>query len=88
MKVTKLDSALLQRYAGNYKLGQMTIVVALEQGKLWVTPPGGARAELLPQTENQFFLGDMNLPQMTFEKNEKGDVIGLRAFGQLAKRIP
>jgi hypothetical protein len=30
----------------------------------------------------------MNLPQVTFEKNDKGDVIGLRAFGQLAKRIP
>jgi CubicO group peptidase (beta-lactamase class C family) len=88
MKVTKLDPALLQRYAGSYSLGHNKIVVALEQGKLWVTPPGGARAELLPQTDNQFFLGDMNLPQVTFEKNDKGDVIGLRAFGQLAKRIP
>jgi CubicO group peptidase (beta-lactamase class C family) len=87
MKTIKLDPAALRQYAGEYSLDGMQIGVALEDGKLWITPPGSSRAELLPQTSTQFFIGDMNLPQVTFEKDEKGEVTGLRAFGQTAKRV-
>jgi CubicO group peptidase (beta-lactamase class C family) len=88
IKVTKLDPASMLPLAGEYQLGDMKIIVALETGKLWVTPPGGSRAELLPQSETQFLIGDMNLPEVTFQKDEKGEVTGLRAFGQVARRIP
>jgi hypothetical protein len=86
IKVAKLDSAVLRQYAGVYTLGDMKIPVTLEDGRLWVAPPFGSKAELLPQTETRFFIGDMNLPEVTFEKNEHGEVTGLRAFGQLAQR--
>jgi CubicO group peptidase (beta-lactamase class C family) len=88
VKVTKVDPGVLRQYAGQYLLGDIKLVVALEDGKLWVTPPAGSRSELLPQSETKFLLGEMNLPEVTFEKDDKGSVTGLRAFGQVAKRVP
>jgi CubicO group peptidase (beta-lactamase class C family) len=88
VKVAKLDPAVLRQYAGQYLLGDLKLIVVLEDGKLWVTPPAGSRSELLPQSETKFLLCEMNLPEVTFEKNDKGGVTGLRAFGQVAKRVP
>ncbi len=87
VKVTKLDDAALRRYAGNYQLGDTTIIVSVEQGKLWAAAPG-MHAVLLPVDDSHFLLGDMDLPEVSFEKNDKGEMTGLKAFGQVAKRVP
>ncbi len=86
-KVTRLDTATLKKYTGEYQLGEMKILVSVEGGKLWVTPPQGSKAELLPESATRFFIGDMNLPEVTFSIDAAGEATGFQAFGQTAKKV-
>lgn len=73
--VAKIDPAIYDSYAGEYLVGSRTCTVAREGDKLWLIAPGWMKAEAFPESETKFFLRAMDA-QMTFLRNEKGQVTG------------
>ena len=73
--IAKLDPALYEAYIGEYLVGSRTCSVVREGDKLWLVAPGWMKAEALPESETKFFLRAMDA-QMTFVRNEKGEVTG------------
>lgn len=82
-KVVKLDPALLQKLAGDYKINeQLTLKVFVEGNRLFVNDGMRPPFEIFPQSENQFFVEGTDA-EIVFIKNEEGVVsrIGLRNDG-------
>jgi mono/diheme cytochrome c family protein len=73
--IAKLDPATYDTYVGEYLVGSRTCSVVREDDKLWLVAPGWMKAEALPESETKFFLRAMDA-QMTFVRNEKGEVTG------------
>jgi hypothetical protein len=73
--VAKVDPAIYDSYAGQYLVGSRTCTVVREGDKLFLDAPGWMKAEALPESETKFFLRAMDA-QMTFTRNEKGEVTG------------
>jgi hypothetical protein len=73
----KLDQKIYDAYVGQYELGPGFIInVTKEDGKLMGEAPGQPKFELFPESETKFFLTAGNI-QITFVKDEKGNVSGL-----------
>jgi uncharacterized protein len=73
----KLDQKIYDAYVGQYELGPGFIInVTKEDGKLMGEAPGQPKFELFPESETGFFLTAGNI-QITFVKDEKGNVSGL-----------
>jgi hypothetical protein len=71
----RIDPAIYDAYTGDYLVGSRTCTVIREGDKLWLVAPGWMKAEAFPESETKFFLKAMDA-QMTFLKNEKGEVTG------------
>ena len=55
-----VDSKILERYAGVYQLGPMTVTITNENGHLMVEPKGQKKLEALPSSETRFFIDEVN----------------------------
>ncbi len=59
-KSITVDSKILERYAGVYQFGPMTVTIANENGHLMVEPKGQKKLEALPSSETRFFIDEVN----------------------------
>ena len=76
-KETKVDPKIYDTYAGDYELAtNLVLTVTSEDGKLMGKATGQPKAELFPTSETEFFL-KMVEAQITFVKNEQGQVTQL-----------
>lgn len=73
--VAKINSAIYDSYVGDYLVGSRTCTIVREGDKLLLVAPGWMKAEAFPQSETKFFLRAMDA-QMTFIRNERGEVTG------------
>lgn len=97
-KAITLDPKVYDRYVGRYQRSgdpKFLITVTKENGYLWNRlgdEPGAATMVLRPLSKTMFFNKMFVLYEVTFEKNDKGDVIGLTAVGPWGrgqfKKIP
>lgn len=80
--IAAVDSKVYDAYTGQYELEispEFVVTISAENGKLMMTlkqPTGQSSAELLPESENQFFRREVDF-EMTFVKNATGQVTGL-----------
>ncbi len=76
-KEAKVDPKVYDSYAGDYELSTNFILkITSEAGKLMGQPTGQPKAELFPTSETEFFLKMVDA-QVTFVKNEQGQVTQL-----------
>ena len=77
-KEVAIDPKILEKYAGEYKIIQPSIIISvtLENGKLLGQVAGQSKFSLSPESETKFFSKDVNA-QITFVKDAKGEVTGL-----------
>jgi hypothetical protein len=73
--IIKINPAIYDSYIGDYLVGSRTCTVVREGDKLLLVAPGWMKAEAFPESETKFFLRAMDA-QMTFVRNEKGEVTG------------
>jgi hypothetical protein len=72
--IPKLDPKLLDAYVGEYQVGPgMNFTIVREGDKLFVVAPNFGKNEMIPESENRFALNFAGA-QMTFGKNEKGEI--------------
>ena len=72
--IIKVDPKIFDAYAGQYELDHAAAVVTiLKSGDKLFLEAGGQRVELLPISETTF-VPDGRDSQVTFTKNEKGEV--------------
>lgn len=84
-----VDPKIYDVYTGTYETPSQTlIVISSEDSKLMIQPPGLPKAELVPETENKFFINGADI-QIDFTKDEKGGVTGLvlHLKGQIIKAM-
>ncbi|MGI8838783.1 MAG: serine hydrolase [Pyrinomonadaceae bacterium] len=80
--IATIDPKVYDAYLGQFELEispDFVVTISAENGKLTMTlkqPTGQSSAELLPESENQFFRRDVDF-EMTFVKNDAGQVTGL-----------
>lgn len=76
----KPDSLIMSQYEGIYKSEGGKIKIVLENEHLFIVDEqNGFKAEMYPESENDFYLRDDNI-QFTFIRNENGQVNGLTFF--------
>jgi D-alanyl-D-alanine carboxypeptidase len=86
-KQISLDPKLLDRYAGTYEAGPMTITITNEDGHLMFEPKGQRKREVVPSSETEFFMKDPDM-SVAFSKIEDGKASEMRLEGgMVAKRI-
>ncbi|HEY5885296.1 MAG TPA: DUF3471 domain-containing protein [Pyrinomonadaceae bacterium] len=73
--IIKVDKKILEAYLGQYEFDQTAVVTILRSGDKLFLDAGGQRVELLPISETTF-VPDARDSQVTFTKNEKGEVTG------------
>jgi Domain of unknown function (DUF3471) len=89
--VAQVDPKILDSYTGKYEISPNVFAIITRRGNsLFVQRPLQTRMEFLPVSESKFFLkyGDID---MTFVKNEKGEVIEAALEGSTnvrARRVP
>jgi len=76
--VAKVDPAIYDDYVGEYDFSQAQakIIVTRENDHLFVQVTGQPNVEIFPRSETEFFL-KVVVAQVTFVKNEKGEVTKL-----------
>ncbi len=68
---------ILATYVGDYELSEeLTLVITLENGGLFVEPTGQGKFPLFAESETEFFVRVMNA-QISFTKDDTGEVTGL-----------
>jgi putative CocE/NonD family hydrolase len=73
----KVDEKIYDAYAGRYELGPgFIITITKEDGRLMGEAPGQPKVELFPESETRFVLKAAGI-QITFVRDEKGNVAGL-----------
>src|SRR5688500_16424647 len=86
----KLLDAVLNNYAGKYQVGNDTLQLVVESGKLMVAGPGNYKFELQAASENDFYINGQ-FTRAHFKKDESGKIPGftLEQFegSQFVKRI-
>ncbi len=70
------DTNNLRRFAGNYDLSGLRLVISLEHGKLFAQATGQGKHQLVPLRDNTFQTGDLRGFRIRFEE-EKGKVVRL-----------
>ncbi len=74
-KEVSIDTSLLNKYAGEYSLPDVTRVYKKE-GTLWMTIRGEPDLKLLPESPAKFFSSDKEYDwQITFEADNNGNVV-------------
>ena len=87
----KVDPAIFDVYAGRYLLdGRTLVTITKEDNKLMGQAAGQSKSELIPQSETTFFVKENN-SEITFERDEKGNVVRFAMKGgsqnQSAKKL-
>ena len=73
----EVSGEILQTYVGEYDVEEVgLLVVTLENGSLIVKAPGNPPVPIFPESESEFFLRVVDA-QVTFTKNEAGEVSGV-----------
>lgn len=73
-KAVAVDTTVLASYVGNYQLAPtFSIVVSRENDRLFGQATGQPRFELFASSETRFYLKVVDA-QVSFEKNEKGEI--------------
>jgi CubicO group peptidase (beta-lactamase class C family) len=73
-KIVQINPAILDNYIGKYKLNDNIIVtVSKENNKLFAQPTNQAKVELLPLSETDFVIKEINA-KVSFVKDESGKV--------------
>jgi hypothetical protein len=73
--IVRINPAIYDSYVGDYLVGSRTCSIVRDGDKLLLIAPGWMKAEAFPESETKFFLRAMDA-QMTFLRNEKGEVTG------------
>ena len=74
--LARLDPRIYDSYAGEYSVGPATFTVSREGDKLLFTAPGAPKIEAYPESETTFYFTVIE-GQVTFVKDERGEVTGL-----------
>ncbi|HEY6332995.1 MAG TPA: serine hydrolase domain-containing protein [Blastocatellia bacterium] len=75
----KVDPVVLRTYAGKYKANDSPLVdIVDENDTLTVVIPGGLRSQMIPRSDNAFFVKELG-GDVEFKKNKSGQVTGLIA---------
>ena len=72
-----LAAGILNRYSGNYQVGNDTVRLSAEKGRLVAITPGGDKIVLEAETENDFYLKGQFL-RIHFKKEEGEKVSGFQ----------
>lgn len=76
-KVVKIDPKIYDAYVGQYELEPDFIIsITKENDRLFAQATGQPKAEIYPESETKFFLKVVDV-QITFVKNEKGEITQL-----------
>ena len=76
-KEIKVTEKVLKTYVGEYEMGPGRILtLTLENGSLWGQPTEQPKRQLFAESNTKFFLKDLEV-QITFQKDAKGQVVGL-----------
>ena len=77
IKSVEIAADTLKKYAGEYQLApNFVITVTVEDGKLMAQATGQPKFQLFAKSESEFFLTVVDA-QVTFVKNDKGEVTSL-----------
>jgi CubicO group peptidase (beta-lactamase class C family) len=75
--VAVVNPQIFESYVGQYEFPTgMILTISTENGKMYGKLPGNPRAEFFPESETKYFLSVPGNPEVTFVKNEKGEVTG------------
>lgn len=84
--VVEPDPAMLPDYLGRYELPFGSVVITLEDGRLWLEPEWSERPEeLLSEGDDRFF-SRSDGAELTFIR-EGGSVVAFEGFGRRAERV-
>jgi pimeloyl-ACP methyl ester carboxylesterase len=83
-----VDLSLLESYVGSYELQPgFVLAVSIDEGQLFIKPPGEPRHALRPETEETFVVEGLG-ERLTFKRNEAGVVDRFQLEnGPAAKKI-
>lgn len=73
--VAKIDPRIYDAYVGQYEVDPKSVLNIIRVGDRLYAEAGGQRVELYPMTETVFF-SNKTESELTFLKNEKGEVTG------------
>ncbi len=78
IKAVAVDAKILEKYVGEYKIDQPSIVmnILFEDGRLLGQVGGQGKFALVAESETEFFSKDVNA-KIVFEKDATGKVMGL-----------
>jgi hypothetical protein len=76
--VVNLDAKTLAAYAGYYDYAHNVLSLVETEGRLIAKMGGGILDEFLPESNTTFYLPDVAL-EVSFEKNARGEAIGLKS---------
>ena len=65
-----LDTGILERYVGKYKVGPMEVAITNEKGHLMIEPKGQGKLELLPLSESSFYVQRVDA-DVSFDSGKK-----------------
>lgn len=83
----QLAPDVMQRYIGRYEIHPEFIAeVTLENGGLWIQMPHGEKSKLLPESETMYFFETREEENLTFNKDDQGNVISFTAFEHVTAR--
>ncbi len=75
--VVAVNPQIFESYIGQYEFPTgMILTITTENGKMYGKLPGNPRAEFFSESETKYFLSVPGNPEVTFVKNEKGEVTG------------
>jgi hypothetical protein len=78
----------LRKCAGRYELAPGFIAeVSLEKNDLWVKLPDGTSWKLRPQSATTYFVEGREQEQVTFNLDEKGNIVSLSRSGRTARKL-
>jgi D-alanyl-D-alanine carboxypeptidase len=85
-KVISLDTKILARYVGKYQTGPMLMTITNENGHLMIEPKGQGKLELLPLSENTFFVKPVDA-DVAFDLTKKEMQLKQGGHTEVGKRI-
>lgn len=76
--LANVNPKVYQSYVGQYEFApNFLLTVTAENNHLYAQLPVNPREEMYPESETKFFLMVPGVPEVTFVKNERGDVTGI-----------
>ncbi len=73
----EVDAAILESYAGEYQFSsRFSVVVTLEDGKLWIEPTGQEKSRIFAESDTKFFSRTASV-EFTFTIDDSGEVTGV-----------